>query len=217
MANRERRIERAAWLMERDLRDVAAELRQARLRSGLTLQSVALAVGATPSTVLRHETARTRGVTPDSLARHAAALGMRVRIRVYPEGAPIRDAAHVALIRRLRERLGSHVGWAFEVPIPIPGDRRAFDAVLTVSGGRVGIEFYTRLADVQDQLRRVHLKQRDAGLDRAVVVLRATVANRLAVREAEPVIAEAFPGGTRRTLAALQEGRLPESNGVVLL
>jgi transcriptional regulator with XRE-family HTH domain len=217
MANRERRMDRATRLMERDLRDVAAELRQARLRAGLTLESVGGVTGMTPSTILRHETARTPGITPDVLARHAAAVGLRARIRVYPEGAAIRDAAQIALIRRLRERLGTTVTWEFEVPIPIAGDLRAFDAVLTVAGGRVGLEFYTRLADVQAQLRQVHLKQRDAGLERVVVVLRATVANRQAIRAAAPAVIEAFPGSTRRVLAALEAGRLPETNGIVLL
>jgi hypothetical protein len=136
---------------------------------------------------------------------------------VYPEGAAIRDAAQIALIRRLRDRLGHKVAWAFEVPIPIAGDLRAFDAVLTVADGRVGLEFYTRLADVQAQLRQVHLKQRDAGLERVVVVLRATVANRRAIRAAGPAIIDLFPGSTRRVMAALEQGRLPETNGFVLL
>jgi transcriptional regulator with XRE-family HTH domain len=217
MANRERRMDRATRLVERDLRDVATELHQARLRAGLTLQAVADAMGASPSTVLRNERGRAIGVTPMVLARHAAAVGMRARVRVYPDGAPIRDAAQLALIRQLRQRLGPRARWAFEVPIPLAGDQRAFDAVLTVEGGRVGLEFYTRLADAQAQLRQAHLKQRDAGLDRLVIVLKATSANRRALREAEPVLVDVFPSGTRRILGRLEEGQLPEANGVVLL
>jgi transcriptional regulator with XRE-family HTH domain len=217
MANRERRMERATRLMAHDLQEVAFELRAARLRSGLTLQEVADAMGVSPSAVFRTEKARTQGLPPETLARHAAALGLRARIRVFPEGDPIRDAGQLALIRQARERLGPHLAWTFEVPIPLPGDRRAFDAVVTATDGRVGLEFFTRLSDAQAQLRAVHLKQRDAGLERSVIVLKATTANRRALRLAGPAIVDLFPGTTRRVLGSLATGRIPETNGVVLL
>lgn len=150
------------------------------------------------------------------LARHAAALGLRARIRLYPGDVAVRDAGQVALIRRFRERIGNAGRWAFEVPIPLPGDQRALDAVLTVGRGRIGLEFYVRLADCQAQLRAAHLKQRDAELDRVVIVVQATHANRRALREAAPAIADAFPGSTRRLLATLAAGELPPANGVIL-
>lgn len=150
------------------------------------------------------------------LARHAAAVGLRARIRLYPGDGPLRDAGQVALIRRFRERIGQVGRWAFEVPIPLPGDQRALDAVLTVAGGGIGLEFYTRLADAQAQLRSAHLKQRDAGLDRMIIVVKATHANRRALREAGPAIADTFPATTRRLLAALAAGEMPPTNGVIL-
>ena len=53
------------------------------------------------------------------LARHAAAVGMRVRIKVYPGDDPLRDIGQVELIRRFRLRIrAGH--WQFEVPFPIP-------------------------------------------------------------------------------------------------
>ena len=121
----------------------------------------------------------------------------------------MRDAGQVALIRRFRERIGHAGRWAFEVPIPVPGDQRALDAVVTVESGRIGIEFYVRLADCQAQLRAAHLKQRDAGLDRMLIVVKATHANRRALREAAPAIADTFPGTTRSLLATLSAGELP--------
>jgi hypothetical protein len=72
------------------------------------------------------------------------------------------------------------------------------------------------LADCQAQLRAAHLKQRDAELDRMVIVVKATRANRRALREAAPAIADAFPGSSRRLLAILAAGELPPSNGVIL-
>lgn len=148
------------------------------------------------------------------LARHAAVVGLRARIKLYPEGQALQDAGQVALIRRFRDQVGEQGKWAFEVPVPRPGDMRALDAVLTLSGGRIGLEFYTRLADVQAQLRAASLKKRDAELDRLVVVVQATRANRGALREAGTVLAE-FPGSGRRLLSALAAGELPPADGVI--
>jgi transcriptional regulator with XRE-family HTH domain len=217
MTSRERRMDRADRLMQRDLEEVGAELRRARLRAGLSLKTVAAAMGSTPSTVLRDEMARSAGLPPATLARHAAAVGLRARLRVFPEGAAIHDAGQVALIRDLRARIGHPEAWAFEVPIPIPGDRRAFDAVLTYPEGRIGLEFYTRLADAQAQLRQARLKQRDAGLERLVIVVRASSTNRRLLREGLAAVLEECPGGTRHTMASLAAARLPAANGVILL
>ena len=165
----------------------------------------------------RIERGRLPAPRPDVLARHAAAVGLRARLKLYPEGSPLRDAGQVELMRRLRERVGSAGRWAIEVPIPLDRDQRAFDAVLTFDGWRCGVELITRLYDCQAQLRAIHLKQRDAGLQRMVAVVRASHANRRAVRAAGPYLAEAFPIGTRATLAALDAGVDPGANGLVLL
>ena len=214
MPNREQRLARAAWWMGRDLDDAASELRQARRRAGLTAQAVASVLGVSHPTVLRNERGY-RGTPPILLARHAAVVGLRVRIKLYPEGEAVRDAGQVALIRRFRDGVGEHGKWAFEVPIPRSGDLRALDAVLTVAGGRIGLEFYTRLADVQAQLRAANLKKRDAELDRLVVVVQATRANRRALREAGTVLVD-FPGSGRRLLATLAAGEVPATDGVIL-
>ncbi|MGH2391959.1 MAG: hypothetical protein ACRDGH_00485 [Candidatus Limnocylindria bacterium] len=152
---------------------------------------------------------------PILLARHAAVVGLRARIKLYPEGDAVRDAGQVALIRRFREEVGEYGKWAFEVPIPRSGDQRALDAVLTVAGGRIGLEFYTRLADVQAQLRAANLKKRDAELDRLVVVVQATRGNRRALREAGSVLVD-FPGSGPRLLTALAAGDVPATDGVIL-
>jgi len=127
----------------------------------------------------------------------------------------VRDAGQVALIRRFRERVGEQGLWAFEVPIPRSGDQRALDAVLTLAGRRVGLEFYTRLADVQAQLRAANLKRRDAELDRLVVIVQATRGNRRALREAGSVLVD-FPGSGRRLLTSLVAGEVPATDGVIL-
>jgi transcriptional regulator with XRE-family HTH domain len=217
MANRERQLERASWLIARDLRIAGEELRRARRAAGLTLQEVADVIRAGRSTVLRVERAQDPGVHVGLLARHAAAVGMRLRISAFPEGSPLHDAGQLELIRRFRLRIGAVGRWEIEVPLPIPGDRRAIDAVLTLPAGRVGLEFVTRMTDAQAQIRSATLKRRDASLDRMVLVVQATTANRRALRAMLPAVEEALPVATRTILHDLERGRMPAYDGIVLL
>ena len=48
----------------------------------------------------------------------ATVLGLDLRVGLYPIGSALRDAGHVALLERLRVRLGSMVRWRTEVPVP---------------------------------------------------------------------------------------------------
>jgi hypothetical protein len=196
--------------------DVADELRRARLHAGLTLGDVAAAVRVGRSTIHRNESAPPPWPKPPILARHAAVVGLQIRLKVYPGDDPIRDMGQVRLIARFRKRIGSPGTWAFEVPIPHPFDQRALDALLTLPDGSIGLEFHTRLADVQEQLRRAQLKKRDAGLDRMLLVVQATHANRRAIRAAAPALAEGFPVATRGLLADLTAGRTPATDGVII-
>jgi hypothetical protein len=216
MPGREQRVTQAEARLRRDVVDVADELRRARLRAGLTLGDVAAVVRVGPSTIHRNETAPPPWPAPPILARQAAVVGLQIRLKVYPGDDPIRDMGQVRLIARFRQRIGSLGAWAFEVPIPHPFDQRALDAVLTLPGGSIGLEFHTRLADVQEQLRRVQLKKRDAGLDRMLLIVQATHANRRAIRVASPALSEGFPVATRSLLADLCAGRMPATDGVIV-
>lgn len=219
VSTRERRSERAEWLIGRDLVELGNDLRNARLANGLTLKHVAQAVGVSSPTILRIERSKSRtGARPLVLARQAAAVGLRVRIKAYPEGPPLRDAPQIALERKFLQLLGSGAP-----PLNLeqgvtddPRDRRAFDATLDIPGG-LGLEFVTRFHDCQAQLRSGLQKQRDAGLARLVFVVRATHANRLAVAAAADVIATTFPLGTRVVLHALRGGKDPGANGLIFI
>jgi hypothetical protein len=143
---------------------------------------------------------------------------MRVRIKAYPEGEPLRDAAQLELMRRFRERIKVAHQFAVEVPVRAnAGDQRAWDATLTFPGWTCALEFVTRFHDCQAQLRAFQLKLRDGDVERLIVVVKATHANRRAIRAAQDVIAAAFPLSTRGTLPALASGRDPGGNAVVLL
>jgi Helix-turn-helix. len=204
--------------MRRELQDLGDDLRNARLNAGLTLREVGRRVGVAPSTVLAVERADEPGARPDLLSRQAAAVGMRVRIRAYPDGDPIRDAASVRLIGAFRARLPADLQFRPEVPVSdAPGDLRAWDGVLDLPGCTCGLEFVTRFHDCQAQLRAFELKLRDGSVDRLVVVVMATHANRRALSAARDIVAAAFPLATRQVIAALAAGRDPGSNGIVLL
>jgi len=218
VANRERRIERAEWLIQRDLREVADDLRSARLAAGLTLREVARALGVAPSTVLSWERARPPGARPEQIARHAAAVGLRARIKAYPDGDAIRDAPSARMISAFRSRLP--LGHRFRPEVPVsstPGDMRAWDGVLDLPGCTCGLEFVTRFHDCQAQLRAFELKLRDGSVDRLIIVVMATHANRRALSAARDIVAAAFPLATRQVMAALTAGRDPGGNGIVLL
>jgi len=218
MSNRERRNERASWLIRKDLVELGNDLRTARLANGLTMRAIANRIGVSPTTILRIERANFEGASPDVLARQAAAVGLRVRIRAYPEGPPLRDAPQIALERKFLELLGPGAP-----PLRLeqgvtddPLDRRAFDATLDIPGG-LGLEFVTRFHDCQAQLRQGLHKQRDAGLARLVFVVKATHSNRHAVAAAADVIATTFPLGTRAVIKALREGKDPGANGLIFI
>ena len=151
------------------------------------------------------------------LARHGAAVGLKLHARFYPIGAGLRDAAQLDLIRRLRLRIGDRWRWQLEAPLNIAGDLRAFDVLLRGADTTVAIEAITRLRDAQAQLRAAALKQRDGQVKRLIVLVRATHHNRAALGSAADVLATIFPLGSRATMAALLAGEDPGENGIVLL
>jgi transcriptional regulator with XRE-family HTH domain len=206
--------------MRRDLRKSGDDLREARIRAGLTLAQVAAAIGMSAPTVLRTERAIGPGARPGLLAVHAEAVGLRARLLLYPADDPIRDAPQVRLLRAFRDSIGPLLPMDLErpvVPVPGSGDRRAFDAVLRLPSGDCGVECYTRFHDCQAQLRAALLKQRDAQLNRLLIVVRATHANRRSLAAATDLIQLNFPLGTRAVLFALRTGRDLTANGVVLI
>jgi hypothetical protein len=78
------------------------------------------------------------------------------------------------------------------------------------------VEAETHLGDVQATERKIHLKQRDAGMPRAILLLRYTRHNRRMVDEAG-ALRRSFPLRTRSVLAALRAGRDPGGDGIVFL
>jgi len=217
MANRSSRMGESTTIARRLRADLGVELREARLGRGLRLKDIARASGMSISHISRLERGLSSDLGISQLARFGTAVGLRLHARFYPTGGGLRDAAQLDLLRRLRARIGGRWRWQLEAPLDIPGDLRAFDAVLTGAGTTIAIEAITRLRDAQAQLRAAALKQRDGQVSRLVILVSGTNHNRAALASAADVLATTFPLGTRATLAKLREGTDPGDNGIVLL
>jgi transcriptional regulator with XRE-family HTH domain len=219
MANRNRPVYEAELLSERQIAELGADLRGARIAAGKTQPDVGRAIGLSKSQVCRIERGQVRRVTYRRLAQFAGAVGLRLYLKAYPGGRRLLDEPQLGLFRDLQARAHPSWKWSTEVPMPMLGDLRAADARSVAASGRCTVvyELWTRVSDVQGQFRAAQLKKRDLGADRLIIVVRATHSNRRALRLAEPVIASDFPLRTRTVMKALSEGRCPEADGIVLL
>ncbi len=165
----------------------------------------------------RLERAELHSASVTDIARLAAVLGLELGLKLYPDGPPIRDAAHLALLSRLRSMLGPGITMRIEVPIPMDGDRRAWDAMLEGRDFRIAVEAETRLHDVQALMRRISLKQRDARVPLVVLAIAATHTHRRLLREFDTALRVEFPLGTKSIARALRAGTAPGGSGVLII
>lgn len=240
MASSERAADRGSRQARRDVASVGDELRRARRLAGLSLVAVGRATGLSYSQVSRVERATLATVSVMQLAKIGSVVGLDVRVRAYPAGPPIRDAAQVALLERFRARLGPGLRMRLEVPLELAGDQRAWDAMLTgpttdsarmpgvdpevATGpgpsavtGQMAVEAITRLDDVQATLRKIALKQRDGDISQVILLLADTRSNRAARGAATDLLRAAFPCPTRTALACLKVGSLPPASTLLVL
>ena len=208
---------RAAWIARQTRVALGSEIREARLASGLSQGKAGAAVDMSDSQFGRIERAEIPGLTMEQAARAAAAVGLRLAARAYPDGDAVRDAGQLRLLDRFRARLPPGARWQVEVPLPIAGDRRAWDAVVTVSAARIGVEAETRLRDLQAVTRRLELKRRDGGVDLVVLLIADTVSNRRVLAEHRPALRSALPLDGHTVLRAIGAGRSPGASGIVVL
>jgi transcriptional regulator with XRE-family HTH domain len=217
VGSRERAIDIGAARAREVLARLPAEARSARLGAGLTQDFVANAVGMSRSQYSRIE----RGLSPDlsikTATRLFAVLGYDLAVRPYPAGDAVRDAAHTALLERLHARCHETLVWRTEVPLPIPGDLRAWDATLTCPRFRAGVEAETRLRDLQALDRRLALKERDGGLDRLILLVLDSRSNGAVVRAHADAFRHRFPVPAATALERLAAGLDPGGNTLILL
>lgn len=217
MATRERMFDRGTRLARLALARLGTELRDARLAHGLSLREAAAAAGISASELGRIERTQAPRVPLIGLFRVAAVVGLDLSVRAFAGSAPLRDAAHASLLCEFRSRLNPSLRWATEVPLPTPGDRRAWDALVTGSGWRYAVEAETTLHDAQALTRRLTLKLRDGGVDGVVLVLQATRRVREALRASGLEDDGLFTVDSRRALDLLGRGFAPGGSSLVLI
>jgi transcriptional regulator with XRE-family HTH domain len=189
----------------------------ARRNRGLTLNEVCSAVGVSGSTGSRLERGLLEHVDLMLLARICAVVGLDLSVKAYPGGEPIRDAAHMALLRDFQASLHPSVGWATEVALPDVGDQRAWDGFVRGRDWRYGVEAETAPNDGQATLRRMALKERDGQVDGVLLVLRDTRQSRASLREIDDVAGSAFPIAGSRALELLGVGADPGGSAIIIL
>lgn len=208
---RDRGLRHGRWTRQA----IGRELHDARIAAGLSQRRVARAAGISQPRLSRIEQAVDTPARVDELAAVCAALGLRLSLKAYPEGQPVRDVAQLRLVERFRARLGAGLRWRSEAPVGGYADLRAWDIRLDGSGS-IGIDAETRLYDMQAVQRRCETKWRDSGVDRIVLLVARTHHNSAVLRAHRDALASTFPAGTSETMAALRRGRLPDRNGIVV-
>ena len=156
--------------------------------------------------------------TVDQLSRIAAVLGLVLSLKLYPGGVAIRDAGHLALIARFAARLLGVLRLRREVPLPVPDDQRAWDAMIDGRGPRCAVEAEVHLHDAQELARRISLKLRDdPTVDRVILIVARSAHNRAVLREHREALREQFPLDGAAILAFLRRGEVPPASGILML
>jgi transcriptional regulator with XRE-family HTH domain len=216
MASRERL--RAIAIQQTDLlsRQLGREARRLRVSAGLGQAELSRSIGVSRGWLLRFELGRLRYIDLRRASILFAYLGHKLVAKAHPTGDPLRDAGQARLLSRFDARLPPIWRRQRESVMPISGDLRAWDQLL-VGPVSIGVEAETRPSDLQALERAIAAKQRDSGVDRTILLIASTDANRATIRRHIASLRQTFPLDTRWTLAALGAGRDPGANGLVVL
>jgi transcriptional regulator with XRE-family HTH domain len=218
MTNRRDPAADALWIARRIRAAVGTDIREGRLNAGLSQESAGSAVGMSHAQFGRIERGALGSPTIEQLSLACASVGLKLVVRAYPDGDAVRDAPQLGLLQRLRAILPPRTPWENEVPLPISGDRRAWDAVIRFAARDiVAVEGETRFRDAQAVQRRIALKKRDGGIDRVILLISDTRPNRAALEAAREDMRSQFPLDSRAVLAAIRADRSPHADGIVLL
>ena len=110
----------ARYVAQRIVESFGQELRTARLGAGLSQRSAGAAAGISHAHWGRIERGRVPNLSLVLACTVAAIVGLRLSVRAYLDGDPVRDAGQAAQLERFRLRLPTSAGWQTEVPMPIP-------------------------------------------------------------------------------------------------
>ena len=220
MATRERPADRGRRRIRDAVLRLGREHREARIAAGLSLRVCADGSGASYPQLWRFERGEIERLSIPELGAWFAVLGLDLPLRAFPAGDPIRDQAQLALLERLHGRIHQSLRWRAEVPLPIQGDLRAWDAEIrgrAPSPWRARIEAETRISDGQALERKLALKLRDDPDGHLILLVADTRTNRRAILALRPGLREMLPVSSREVLRGLVAGREPPGSGIVLL
>jgi len=195
---------------------LATEIRRSRVGSGLSLRDVGQATGVDPTRIWRFERGQPTNLRLEDIGAIAAVVGRELSIRSFPAGDAIRDAGHTRLLERFHQQLHPSLRWHTEVPFPLPGDLRAWDAVTGRADWRVGVEAETVIDDTQALDRKLAFKARDGAVDHVILLVADTPRNRSALAAAPAAFAD-LPLTSRTVLRCLRAGQEPAASGIVVL
>lgn len=198
-------------------RKLGDELRALRRQAGVSQRWLAAQVGVDHSVISRVEAGTAMATTLDVYARVFAVLGAKLSVKVYPDGDPVRDEAHLRLIERLVRLLHAAIRVQREVPLGVANDLRAWDVLLSVGIRVVAVEAEMVLDDLQALERRIALKQQDGGIEVVILLVADTRRNRRILAVHREALRARFPLDTRAALAYLRAGQLPPSSAIVIL
>jgi transcriptional regulator with XRE-family HTH domain len=194
---------------------VVSEFINTRIGHGVSQRELARQVRMSHTKVRRVEAGQAE-LSIELAARLAAVLGLELNVSVHPDGEPVRDKAHLALLERIRRRVPHEIRWGTEVPMPIAGDRRSADAVIEGAAMAAMVEAETYLGDIQALERGISAKQRDLQIARVILLVADTRHNRHVIANV-PELTRRFPIATRACLAALTRGRDPGGDCLLVL
>ena len=196
---------------------MAGELRSTRIAAGISQATAARAAGISRAQWGRLE--RNEELRPDLVELSAAgrALGLELGARYHPVGSPIRDRAQLALLERFEHLLGALLRMRREVPLPIPGDLRAWDAMVEGADGPFFVEGESRMGDAQAVERRLRLKQRDDPRARVVILVLSRSRHHQELLAAHrEVLRDLLPLDGPAIVRAIRGGHRPPASGIVL-
>ncbi|HET7830742.1 MAG TPA: helix-turn-helix transcriptional regulator, partial [Candidatus Limnocylindrales bacterium] len=204
-------------LARRLQQQLGEEIRLARTGAGVPQRIAAEAAGMSHAQLGRIERGAIPRLTFDQACRAGMAVGLRIGARAYPVGDPVRDAGQLRLLERFVSLLPALARVDREAALPLPGDLRAWDALVSLDGRRAGCEAETHLRDIQALERKLSAKLRDGGVDILLLVVSDTAYNRSVLADHRETLRALLPLDGLDIRRALRNGRLPARNGLILV
>ena len=198
------------------------EIRTARVSSGISQQALARRSGVSQGFISMVERGRrTPGL--EVANRLATACGLQIWLRLFPaDGITLRDSGQLAMATAIVKAAHRDYRCRIEVPIGIPGDRRAHDLVMELPVETLALELERGFADLQAQVRAAQLKREAlaAHSDRPVRLVIAapdTPAIRRMLRDRAPLLASTFQVPSRAIWRSIRTGRPIGGDGILLV